>query len=95
MLPFATKDGQIGIVDAFLRPLPPLVTGLVVFDTFTKFTLFGQIIDFAANSSMGGLGLVTLTSFLNLAIGKRMGFKRMRLASESGNASDISQSGHP
>ncbi len=94
MLPFATKDGQIGIVDAFFTATSATcVTGLVVFDTFTKFTLFGQIVILLL-IQVGGLGLVTLTSFLNLAIGKRMGFKSMKLASESINASDISQSGH-
>ncbi|MEG0305599.1 MAG: potassium transporter TrkG [Oscillospiraceae bacterium] len=93
MLPFATKDGHIGIVDAFFTATSATcVTGLVVFDTFTKFTVFGQVVIILL-IQVGGLGLVTLTSFLNLAIGKRMGFKSMKLASESISVSEVSQSG--
>lgn len=93
MLPFATVDGKLGIVDAFFTATSATcVTGLIVFDTYTKFTLFGQVIILML-IQVGGLGLVTLTSFLNVAIGRRMGFKSMKLASESISTSDASQAG--
>ena len=41
-LPFATRDGNISLIDAFFTATcATCVTGLVVFDTYSKFTLFG------------------------------------------------------
>ena len=83
MLPISTRDGGISFVDAlFTATSATCVTGLVVFDTFTKFTAFGQAV-LLLLIQIGGLGLVTLTAFFNVALHKRMGFKSMKLASES------------
>ena len=56
------------------------VTGLVVFDTYTQFSTFGQVVILLL-IQVGGLGLVTLTTFFNIAVGRRLGFKSLRLAS--------------
>lgn len=83
MLPFATRDGQISAVDAlFTATSATCVTGLVVYDTFTKFTIFGQAIILML-IQVGGLGLVTLATFFGFALRKKVGFKSMMLASES------------
>ena len=83
MLPVATRDGQIALIDAlFTATSATCVTGLIVYDTFTKFTLFGQAVILLL-IQIGGLGLVTLTTFFNLALRKKIGFKSMKLASES------------
>ncbi len=83
MLPISTRDGQIAAVDAlFTATSATCVTGLIVYDTFTKFTGFGQAVILML-IQVGGLGLVTLTTFFNLALRKKLGFKRMLLASES------------
>ena len=58
------------------------MTGLIVYDTFSKFTLFGQAVILLL-IQIGGLGLVTLTTFFNLALRKKIGFKSRKLASES------------
>lgn len=93
MLPISTKDGSIGVVDAFFTATSATcVTGLVVYDTFTKFTRFGQIVILML-IQVGGLGLITLASFLNIAVGKRLGFKGMRIACESVASMDISRVG--
>lgn len=93
MLPISTKDGSIGAVDAFFTATSATcVTGLIVFDTFTKFTRFGQIVILML-IQVGGLGLITLASFLNIAVGKRLGFKGMRIACESVGSMDISRVG--
>ena len=63
MLPVATRDGQIALIDAlFTATSATCVTGLIVYDTFTKFTLFGQAVILLL-IQIGGLGLVTLTTF--------------------------------
>lgn len=83
MLPISTRDGSLSFVDAmFTATSATCVTGLVVFDTFTKFTPFGQAVVLLL-IQIGGLGLVTLTAFFNVALHKRLGFKSMKLASES------------
>ena len=86
MLPFSTTTpGGIPFVDAlFTATSATCVTGLVVFDTFTGFTLFGQVVIIFL-IQIGGLGLVTLTTFFSLALGKRLGFKSLKLATESVN----------
>ncbi len=62
------------------------VTGLVVRDTWTQFTPFGQAVVLLL-IQVGGLGLVTLTSFFALAaMRRRMGFRDLRLLGESVSA---------
>ncbi|MEG0804642.1 MAG: potassium transporter TrkG, partial [Pygmaiobacter sp.] len=85
-LPIASKaPGGIPILNAlFTATSATCVTGLIVYDTFTTFTLFGQAVILML-IQVGGLGLVTLTTFFSLAMGKRLGFKSLKLASESVN----------
>ena len=92
MMPFAAKSGEsVGLLGAaFTATSATCVTGLVVFDTYTTFSAFGQTIILLL-IQIGGLGLVTLTTFFNIVIGRRLGFKSMQLASESINISDSSQ----
>ncbi len=92
MLPFASKNGEsIGILGAlFTATSATCVTGLVVFDTYTKFSLFGQLIILLL-IQIGGLGLVTLTTFVSIAVGRRLGFKSIQAASEGINLSDFSK----
>lgn len=59
-------------------------------DTWTQFTPFGQAVVLLL-IQVGGLGLVTLTSFFALAAKRRMGFKDLRLLGESVSASGYSQ----
>lgn len=89
MLPFSAKSGQFTpfLEALFTATSATCVTGLVVFDTFTHWTLFGQLVILVL-IQLGGLGLVTLTTFFNIAIGKKLGFKRMQLAQESVNSAD-------
>ncbi len=92
MLPFASKSGQsCGFLGAlFTATSATCVTGLVVFDTYSQFTFFGQAVILML-IQIGGLGLVTLATFFNIIAGRRLGFKSMQLASESINLSDSSK----
>ena len=90
-LPIASRGGRLGVVDAmFTATSATCVTGLVVRDTWTQFTMFGQVVILLL-IQVGGLGLVTLTSFFALAAKRRMGFRDLRLLGESVSASGYSQ----
>ena len=90
-LPISSRSGRLGVVDAmFTATSATCVTGLVVRDTWTQFTVFGQAVILVL-IQVGGLGLVTLTSFFALAAKRRMGFKDLRLLGESVSASGYSQ----
>ena len=90
-LPISSRSGRLGVVDAmFTATSATCVTGLVVRDTWTQFTPFGQAVVLLL-IQVGGLGLVTLTSFFALAAKRRMGFKDLRLLGESVSASGDSQ----
>ena len=89
-LPIATKSGEsTAYLDAlFTATSATCVTGLQLFDSYTHWTLFGQAVILVL-IQLGGLGLVTLTSFFHIAIGKKMGFKNMLLAAESVGNSNL------
>ena len=83
-LPISSRSGRLGVVDAmFTATSATCVTGLVVRDTWTQFTPFGQAVVLLL-IQVGGLGLVTLTSFFALAAKRRMGFKDLRLRKRFG-----------
>ena len=84
MLPFMNRQG---VVTPFINALftatsATCVTGLIVYDTYVYFNMAGQTVIIAL-IQLGGLGLVTLTSFFYLLIGKRMNLRTAHLAQES------------
>ena len=90
-LPISSRTGRLGVIDAmFTATSATCVTGLVVRDTWSQFSLFGQIIILML-IQVGGLGLVTLTSFFALAARRRMGFRDLRLLGESVSADGLSK----
>ena len=90
-LPISSRTGRLGGIDAmFTATSATCVTGLVVRDTWSQFSLFGQIIILML-IQVGGLGLVTLTSFFALAARRRMGFRDLRLLGESVSADGLSK----
>ncbi len=89
-LPFSTHQG-IPLLDAFFTATSATcVTGLVSVDTGTTFTGFGQAVILCL-IQIGGLGLVTLTSFFTLFIRRRMCFRSLQVAGESISASNLEQ----
>ena len=90
-LPISSRPGRLGVIDAmFTATSATCVTGLVVRDTWSQFSLFGQVIILML-IQVGGLGLVTLTSFFALAARRRMGFRDLRLLGESVSADGLSK----
>ena len=90
MLPICAKNGRpTPFIDAlFTATSATCVTGLIVYDTYNHWTVFGQTIILTL-IQIGGLGLVTFTSFFSVMIRKRMGMRSMQLAQESINSASI------
>lgn len=76
MLPLSTVTGSISFIDAlFTATSAVCVTGLIVVDTGSYFTLFGQsVILFLIQ--IGALGIMTISVTLFQIIGKRVMFKQ-------------------
>lgn len=86
MLPFATKDQHhLSFTDALFEATSAVcVTGLVVVDTKTTFTLFGQIV-LMVLIQIGGLGFMTFGVLIALLLGKNIGLQGRRIIQESLN----------
>lgn len=84
MMPFSSQKGEYTpFIDClFTATSATCVTGLVIYDTSTHWSPLGQGV-ILAMIQIGGLGLVTFTSFFNFAIGRKLGLRSMHLASES------------
>lgn len=75
MLPKATVTGQISFTDAlFTSTSAVCVTGLIVVDTATYFTKFGQLVILGL-IQIGGLGVMTLTTFFALFFAGGLGIR--------------------
>ncbi|MCM3227242.1 TrkH family potassium uptake protein [Terribacillus saccharophilus] len=86
MLPMATADRHhLSFIDALFEATSAVcVTGLVVVDTQTTFTLFGQIV-LLCLIQIGGLGFMTLTVFIALLLRRNISFEERHLVKESLN----------
>ncbi|MBN1560119.1 hypothetical protein JW998_07695 [candidate division KSB1 bacterium] len=72
-LPISSKTGHIRFIDAlFTAASATCVTGLIVVDTNSYWTTFGQMIILCL-IQIGGLGTMTFTSFVVLLIARRLG----------------------
>jgi trk system potassium uptake protein TrkH len=91
MLPFAATDGQATpLVDAFFTATSAVcVTGLVVVDTGTHWTAFGQVVILAL-IQLGGLGFMTAsTLLLFVLVGRRTGLRDRMLVQASIGTPDL------
>jgi len=88
--PAASVTGEsVGFVDAmFTSTSAVCVTGLVVLDTGTDFTLFGQIVILVL-IQCGGLGFMTMASLIFFIIGKRITLRERIIIKEALNELNI------
>ncbi len=89
MMPGATvAAGGISLLTALFTATSSLsVTGLVVLDTGSDFTLFGQLVILGL-IQIGGLGVILLTTLLALVVAGRAGFRlRQSVATETKSSS--------
>lgn len=93
MLPISGRGGTpTNLVDAlFTATSATCVTGLVVFDTWTHWSTFGQVIILLL-IQVGGLGFLTLATGFNLLLRRKLGLRDLLIARESasGNSMDVS-----
>ncbi len=72
MLPGATTDNSISFVDAlFTTTSATCVTGLVVHDVGKFYTMFGQVV-ILVSIQLGGIGIMTFSTFLLYIFGRRL-----------------------
>ncbi len=72
MLPWCQRQGQIGFVDAlFTATSAVCVTGLIVVDTPTAFTVLGQAVILIL-IQIGGLGIMAFAALAFLILGRRL-----------------------
>ena len=88
MLPVSSKNGSFTnpVSAVFTATSATCVTGLSVVDTGTYWSIFGQIV-ILLMIQIGGLGFVTLVSFFNFLLRKKMELHSIQMASESVNTS--------
>lgn len=86
-LPAATKMGhETTILDAlFTATSSTCVTGMTVYDTFTHWTMFGQIVILVL-CQIGGLGFMSFMTMAAIFMNKKIGLQeRLLLVQSSGN----------
>ena len=82
-LPISSKSGSFTpFFDClFTATSATCVTGLVIYDTFAHWNIFGQIV-IALLIQVGGIGFVTIITFFNIAAGKKLGFHTLANAAD-------------
>ena len=90
-LPISTQNGeQIGFLNAlFTSTSAVCVTGLVVVDTATYWSIFGQVVIIIL-IQIGGLGFMTVTTLFALIAKKKIKLRERLLIQESLNQFDLS-----
>ena len=91
MLPIATQEGQppTSVLDAlFTAVSASCVTGLVVVDTGTHWTVFGQLVILGL-IQIGGLGFMTISLGFLLLMRKRIGLRHREVMVESINSMQL------
>jgi len=89
-LPISSRTGvSLNFLDAlFTSTSAVCVTGLVVVDTVTFFSLFGQLVVIGLIQA-GGLGFMTLATLLFMLLGKRISLRERLVIQESLNESTL------
>lgn len=84
MLPLASVSGQWTdpLTALFTATSAVCVTGLVVVDTATHWSLFGRLA-ILIGIQIGGLGVMTVLSLVSLLLGRRIGLRQRTLLLES------------
>ncbi len=90
MLPIASRDGQSEdfLSCLFTATSASCVTGLIVRDTWTQWSLFGQLV-IMTMIQIGGLGFVTVGVFISIVLRRKIGLKERGLLQESVNTLQI------
>ena len=90
LLPWSTKPGETTtfLSALFTATSATCVTGLIVVDTFTHWTLFGQAVILCL-IQIGGLGFITIGITVSMLLRKKIGLKERGLIQESFNVIEL------
>ena len=90
MLPVSSRNGEWTpfITALFTSTSATCVTGLVLVDTFTHWSIFGQLV-LLVLIQIGGLGFITIGITVSLILRKKIGLKQRGLIKESLNTLEI------
>ncbi|OPX87504.1 MAG: Ktr system potassium uptake protein B [Pelotomaculum sp. PtaB.Bin104] len=87
--PWAVKEGSINWLTAlFTATSAVCVTGLVVVDTQTHWTLFGQVIILLL-IQIGGLGIMSFATFFFLLLGKKINLRQRIIMQQAINKHSV------
>ncbi len=87
-LPIATTETITWIDSLFTATSAMTVTGLIVVDTPSAFTLFGEII-IVILIQLGGLGIMTFAVMIYIMLGRRIGIKGRLVIQQALNQTSI------
>ena len=92
MTPAAARSGvSCGFTSAlFTATSATCVTGLVMFDTWTQFSGFGQIVILCL-IQIGGLGFMSAASLVFFTMGKKVSMKQRLIMAQAMSVEDVSQ----
>lgn len=90
MMPFSSKDREFTpFIDALFTSVSAgCVTGLIVQDTQTSWSLFGQIVILTL-IQIGGMGIITMTTFFMMFTGKKIDLRSRAAMQEAVSAPNI------
>ncbi len=82
-LPLASTGSPLSLTDSlFTATSATCVTGLIVVDTGTRFTTFGQVVILAL-IQLGGLGIMTFSTLFLIMMGRGLSMKHRLIMQES------------
>lgn len=89
-LPISSKSGQwTNFTDAlFTSTSATCVTGLIAFDTYSHWSIFGQI-TILAMIQIGGIGFMTIITLFSMFLGKKINIRERRLLMQSAGSLHI------
>ncbi len=90
MLPVSSRSGEsVGFVSALFTAISSsCVTGLVVLDTATSWSFFGQAVIICL-IQIGGLGFMTIATMFSVLLKRKMGLREREIMVESINTEHI------
>lgn len=90
MLPISSRDGTVTpfTTALFTATSATCVTGLILVDTYTHWSVFGQII-LLCLIQIGGLGFITMGTAVSMMLRRKIGLKQRGWIRESFNVLDI------
>lgn len=90
MLPISSRDGSVTpfLTALFTATSATCVTGLILADTYTHWSTFGQIVIILL-IQIGGLGFITIGTAVSMVLRRKIGLKQRGWIKESFNVLDI------